>query len=231
MNIFTRCTSLTLAIAMALATFGCETMNEHRTATGAVIGTLAGAGAGAAIDSHNRGRGALIGGAAGAALGTGVGYMLDKQKEQFDRIKDLETRQVTLEQQQAQLAAGQQAAPQQVQALQLRIGSEILFQKDSAALTPYGTSKIQEIAQVLNEYPDSQVIVKGFTSSEGQDAYNVQLSQRRADVVRNTLVAYGVNAARVQALGMGESNPIASNETEAGRVQNRRVEIDVIPRS
>ncbi|MBI1785303.1 glycine zipper 2TM domain-containing protein, partial [Candidatus Sumerlaeota bacterium] len=96
MNRFYKVTSLSLIAALGAGSMGCETMNEHRTATGAVAGTLIGAAAGAAIDSHNRGRGALIGAAAGAAVGTGVGYMLQKQKQAFDRIKDLESQERTV---------------------------------------------------------------------------------------------------------------------------------------
>jgi outer membrane protein OmpA-like peptidoglycan-associated protein len=110
------------------------------------------------------------------------------------------------------------------------MNSDVLFPVGSSALSDVGRGKIREIAQVLTQYPDSDVFVRGYTSSEGEDQMNFELSQRRAEVVRNELIADGVDAARVDARGMGESNPIATNDTEPGRIQNRRVEINVVPR-
>ncbi|OPZ09010.1 MAG: putative lipoprotein YiaD precursor [candidate division BRC1 bacterium ADurb.BinA292] len=97
-------------------------------------------------------------------------------------------------------------------------------------MTPRGKQKVAEVAAVLLEYPDSDVLVKGYASSEGAEAYNLELSERRAKAVQNELIANRVSASRIQAIGFGEADPIASNETEAGRALNRRVEIDVYPR-
>jgi len=237
MSTFKRMTATALIASIGLAGFtGCQTMNEHRTATGAVAGTLVGAAAGAAIDKDNRGRGALIGGAAGAVVGGGIGYYLQRQKDKFDRMQDVETSQNTIMVQPPPPASAPGAPPPPLpppverEALTLRLPGDILFPLGSSALSPAGTSKINEIAQVLKEYPESDVIVRGYTSSDGDDRTNYDLSIRRAEVVRNQIISAGVYAGRIQALGFGESNPIADNNTEAGRQRNRRVEIDVVPR-
>jgi outer membrane protein OmpA-like peptidoglycan-associated protein len=210
-------------------------MDQNRRATGAVIGGAAGTAAGAILDEDNRWRGALIGAVAGAALGTGVGHVLQKQKEAFDRIEGLETQQQTviLQQPPVSYGTGEPAPPQSTRAaaLNLRMSSEVLFDRGSSALSPMGTGKIAEVAQVLRQHPGSDVYIRGYTSSEGDDRSNFELSQRRAEIVRNELIAQGIGPAGVFAQGMGSSNPVASNATEAGRVQNRRVELIIVPRA
>ncbi len=227
-------TYLTLIVSVAMTLAGCQTANEHRTATGATAGAVIGAAAGAMIDSDNPTRGALIGAAAGGAVGAGVGHVLQRQKEQFDRIEDLETEQQTVILQQTPLPAGPsgtQPEPINVEmpALMVRVQSEVLFAVGSSTLSAPGRAKLKDVAAILTEYPVSDVYVRGYTSSEGSDQSNFELSLRRAQVVGNELVANGVNASRVNAHGMGSSDPIADNGTEAGRVQNRRVEIYIVP--
>ena len=234
MSRFHRFTCYALAAAMVVAMGGCRTMSEHRTGTGAAAGAVAGGTAGALIDKDNPFRGALIGIAAGGLVGAGIGHVLQKQKEAFDRIEDVEAQQQTviLQQPVPPPAEGQPAPPpvsEQKAALQVRIQSEVLFAKGSSSLTPAGAQKMKEVAAVLNEYPDSTCYVRGYTSSEGSDQANFELSQRRAEVVRNELIFNQVNPDRLYAQGMGSSNPIASNETEEGRILNRRVEIFVVP--
>lgn len=231
-------TSLIVCVA-AMSFTGCQTMNENRRTSGAVIGTTVGGAAGALIDRDNPWRGALIGMAAGAALGTGVGHVLQKQKEAFDRIEDLEVQRETviLQQPPAYYDAGPdspreepRAYSERTEALMVRISSDVLFEKGSSALSAHGVSKVREIAGVLREYPESDVYIRGYTSSEGDDRVNFELSHRRAEVVRSELVAAGISPSRLFPQGMGSSNPVASNETESGRVQNRRVELHVVPR-
>ena len=107
----------------------------------------------------------------------------------------------------------------------------MLFDKGSSALTARGVTRVREIAQVLRDYPDSDVYIRGYSSSEGDDKVNYELSQRRAEVVRNASIAAGIDPVRLFAQGMGSSNPLADNNTESGRIQNRRVELIVVPRS
>jgi outer membrane protein OmpA-like peptidoglycan-associated protein len=219
-----------LLIPILMVSFtGCETMKQHKIASGATIGAAVGALGGAAVAGHkNRGTGALIGAAAGAALGGGVGYYLDRQEKKLKEIPDVEVNRVP---EAPAPAYTEGPAPTPVPAhLDVRISNEILFDKASSSLKSQGITKMAEVADVLKQYPESTVVVQGYTSSEGGDATNLALSQRRAEVVRNQLVANGIDPARVTAVGMGSSNPLASNTTESGRIQNRRVEIQIIPK-
>jgi outer membrane protein OmpA-like peptidoglycan-associated protein len=211
-------------------------MGEHRTATGAVTGAAIGGGAGALIDKDNPFRGALIGAIAGSAVGAGVGHMLQRQKEAFERIEQLEVQQETvIIQQPPQVSEDQQTVQpgpsQQAQAILVRVPAEILFDKASATLSPHGAGKLREVAQVLKEYPESDVYIRGYTSSEGDLQYNYKLSQQRADSVRFELISVGVSGSRLYAEGLGPTNPVATNDTEGGRAQNRRVELHVVPRT
>ena len=221
---------------MTIAMGGCQTAREKPATTGTAVGAVGGAAAGAAIDKDNPYRGALIGMLAGAAIGGAVGNLIRKQQEAFNRIEGLETQQqtVVLQESPPPTAAGQPAPePQKAEkaALNVTVPSEVLFDVGSSALSEHGRQKMMEVAEILKEYPDSDVVIQGYTSSEGDDQMNYDLSVRRAQVVKNQLVANGVNPSRLYAQGMGESHPVASNETEAGRVQNRRVEIIIIPRN
>ena len=113
--------------------------------------------------------------------------------------------------------------------LTLRMQCDLIFERNSSKLTRQGIEKMREISEIMRQYPDSSVIIKGYTSSEGDDEYNLRLSESRAKMVSNQLVANRVHPGRIIALGMGESEPIANNDTESGRMQNRRVEIDIVP--
>lgn len=221
---------LFLAMMILVATTGCESTGGTRTKTGAAIGAVTGAVAGAALGAHKGDTnemiaGAAIGALAGGAVGGGIGYYLDKQAEKYDQIQGVEVAQVPAT---TETNGGYYEEPEP-EHLQLSINNEMLFAQGSSALTVQGSAKVAEIAAIMREYPDTTVIVKGYASSEGDDAYNMALSKRRAEVVANTLVANRVSAYRIQAVGMGESNPVASNATETGRMQNRRVEIEVFP--
>lgn len=102
---------------------------------------------------------------------------------------------------------------------------DILFDFDSADLKAGGERTVEKLAEFLNEHADRRVLVEGFTDSVGSDSYNRQLSKRRAESVVNALVDAGVESVRLAARGYGEEYPVASNESEAGRQQNRRVEV------
>lgn len=215
--------------ALALGPVGCETMKEHKIASGAVIGGATGALAGGVIghQTGNKTAGALIGAATGAAIGGGIGWYLDRQEEKFRKIEDVEV--IRTESAPPVSTETLQTEARPVEHLTLRMNNEVLFAQGAASLTAEGTQKVAQIAQVLRDYPDALVIVRGYASSEGRDDYNLGLSQARADMVKNTLIANKVSPARITSIGMGESNPIASNDTETGRIQNRRVEIEVFP--
>jgi OOP family OmpA-OmpF porin len=104
----------------------------------------------------------------------------------------------------------------------------VKFDHDKSELGPNAGSILDETVTALQRCPEKRVRLDAYTDSAGSDAYNQALSQRRADSVRAYLVQHGVAAARIDARGLGESNPVASNDTAEGRAQNRRVELQPI---
>jgi len=204
--------SLALAILGSLAACATNTgtVADDKRVQGAVLGTLAGAAAGAAIDHNKRGRGALIGAAVGGLAGTGVGWYLEKQKQEIDKIPDANV-------------------TQQGDALTVAFPGDLLFDSGSSSLSPGAYSRLDQLADTLNRYPEENVIVKGHTDSNGSEAANLTLSDQRADAVRRYLISKGIASSRIEAVGLGESQPLVTNSTPEGRQQNRRVEIELRP--
>jgi len=102
---------------------------------------------------------------------------------------------------------------------------DVLFATGRADLKPGAANNLNQLVSFLAKYPARTIEIEGHTDSVGSDAYNVGLSQRRADAVRSHLVSQGVAAGRITTLGAGKGSPVASNDTAAGRQQNRRVEV------
>ncbi|NOY13676.1 MAG: OmpA family protein [Deltaproteobacteria bacterium] len=210
--------------AVSLAGCAANTSQEN-TRKGAGIGALVGAVSGAIIgyqNDHSGGalRGALIGGAAGGAIGAGAGAYMDKQQTEFEQqlANERAQHQIEIERQQNEI-------------LKLTMSSEVSFDFNSARLKPSFYSPLNKIADIMNRYPRTQIIVAGHTDSVGSEAYNMQLSLQRANAVADYLIMRGVESSRLRTEGRGESGPIATNDTAAGRSQNRRVEIFVVPDS
>lgn len=103
--------------------------------------------------------------------------------------------------------------------------SDVLFDFDSAELKPGASKVVNELSNFLREYPERKVQIEGFTDSIGSAEYNQQLSQRRADALRRALINAGISSSRIETVGYGEDFPVATNINEAGRQQNRRVEV------
>jgi len=116
-------------------------------------------------------------------------------------------------------------AKQTERGMVLTLGGGVLFETSKATLKPGAASQMDRIAQFMQQNPETKVIVEGHTDSTGSEEYNEQLSQRRAQAVSDALVERGIDPSRVQAMGRGEAYPVASNDTSAGRQQNRRVDI------
>lgn len=102
---------------------------------------------------------------------------------------------------------------------------DVLFDTAEAQLKPGANATIEQLAEFMNEYPDRRLLIEGHTDSRGDESYNQTLSRQRADAVRNALLSAGINSERLRTEGLGEAYPVASNETQAGRQQNRRVNI------
>jgi outer membrane protein OmpA-like peptidoglycan-associated protein len=201
-------------IILGLTVSGCAetgTVLNNKTKQGAALGALGGALAGSLIGGkgHRLG-GALIGGAAGALAGGLIGQYLDKQAQELDAIPGAQVQ-------------------RRDDSLLVNFESQLLFDTGSSQLQPGAYDRLRSLARTLNNYPQSQVTVKGHTDSTGGERFNQKLSEERADRVRQFLVSEGVASSRVQSIGYGQSMPVASNATEAGRAQNRRVEVEIRP--
>lgn len=207
-----------LAFGVLLA--GCTThadgtQSANKTAIGAVVGSVTGAVIGNRVAGKgSRVGGTVIGAAAGAAVGGGIGYMMDRQE-------------ADLREQLASERAQHQVEVERLRddLLRLTLANQVSFDVDSAVVKPAFQPTLAKVAEVLTRYQDNQVTIVGYTDSTGSEAYNESLSQRRAAAVLAELNRLGVPASRLRAIGRGESEPRASNETAAGREQNRRVEI------
>ena len=185
-----------------------------RAKQGAGIGAIAGALIGSQIgDSEaQRRRNAIAGAALGAGGGALIGNNLDKQAAELRSSVDNRIQVIN-----------------QGNYLVVRMPEDILFAVNSDQVAAGLRNDLAAVANNLNKYPNSTIQVVGHTDNTGTAAYNQDLSQRRAQAVASILVADGVNSGRVQAIGRGESQPIATNQTAAGRAQNRRVEIFIRP--
>ena len=213
-----------IAVAV-LATFtlgACESMDDQqrRTATGAGIGAAAGAAIGALGNDSNRGRGAAAGAAIGAAAGALGGYVWNKRME--DQQKQI--------QQQTQ-GTGVEVTRTADNRLQINIPGDIAFDSGQAVIRPNFRSALDNFAQSLQQNPSTTVTIVGHTDSTGSPAVNEPLSLQRADATRDYLVTRGVAANRFNIDGRGAREPVASNDTDAGRARNRRVEIFLGDRS
>ncbi|MFG6138962.1 MULTISPECIES: OmpA family protein [Halomonas] len=209
-------------LAAAALLVGCTTTNPNtgetqrsQTGTGATIGALVGAAAGALSGdgSTSRRDRALIGAAVGAAAGGGIGAYMDKQEEELRQ--SMEGTGIGVERQGNDII--------------LNMPSSVTFGFDSSDLTMQARNALNDVSSVLTQYPETRVNIAGHTDSTGDAGYNQQLSERRAQAVGNYLSQSGVASNRLYMNGYGENQPVASNETEAGRAQNRRVEITLTP--
>jgi outer membrane protein OmpA-like peptidoglycan-associated protein len=188
---------------------GCETMSERErgTAGGAVIGAAAGAVVGSATGG-SAGTGAVVGGALGAVAGNLWSRRMEEKRAAMER---------------ATQGTGIEVARTPQNELRVNVPSDFSFDVGRSAIKPGMRPVLDQFAQGLD--PAMRVRVIGHTDSTGTDAINNPLSRDRAESVRDYLVARGVAAPRIQVEGRGAREPVADNGTEAGRAQNRRVEI------
>ncbi len=204
----------TILLSGVLVLSGCGASN---TVKGGGIGTGAGAAVGAGV-------GSVIGGGKGAAWGAGIGAVLggtagaiignkmDKQKAELEAIEGAQVESVN-----------------EGEAIKVTFESGILYATNSSTLNAASRSSLDKFATSLQNNPDTEVRIYGHTDSTGSDAINSPLSQRRAESVYNYLLSKGVSGNRIESQGFGSSQPIADNSTVAGRSQNRRVEVFILP--
>ena len=202
---------------------------------GAGIGALGGAAAGGLIGSAvgHPGAGAAIGGALGLGAGALVGDQLQGQEnKQKDQQRALDQQRAEIDKNRALI---EELKRRNIEARETSRGvavnlPNVNFQFDSADLTPDGRSKVNQIADIIKrDAPNRRITVEGHASRESaaQEAYNQRLSERRANTVADALERDGVNDKNITAQGLGTRGPIASNDTESGRQQNRRVEVTI----
>jgi outer membrane protein OmpA-like peptidoglycan-associated protein len=211
-------TIIALALVLFSGTFlsSCESVkNTNKTQRGVAIGAVGGAILGGVLGNNigkggNGALGAVLGGVIGGAAGGVIGNKMDKQAREIDNA--LPGADVVRVGEGIKLVLGENA---------------VRFDFNKSTLTAQAKANLDKLVKVFTEYPDTNIVIYGYTDSSGADDYNLKLSQQRAEAVKSYLSKKGVSGARFTTTGMGEADPIESNETDAGRSKNRRVEFAI----
>jgi outer membrane protein OmpA-like peptidoglycan-associated protein len=207
-----RIRSVLAIVAVGLVAGGCATERQTQTAVGTGVGAAAGAVVGSAV-GHS-GRGTAVGAAVGAGIGAAVGYNWPLVKEKLG----LATKGSALD-----------VTEQKDGALKVNVPGSVSFTSGSESLSAKVHPTLDKVAGTLNEYPDTTVTVIGHSDSTGAPEANRELARRRAAAVADYLADRGVARGRIKVETRGDLEPIVDNATEAGRAQNRRVELVVRP--
>ncbi|WP_353265672.1 OmpA family protein [Gemmatimonas sp.] len=189
---------------------GCQSLNTNKTKGGA-IGAGAGGAIGAAVGRANgsTAKGAILGAVVGGAIGVVIGNQMDQQAKKIE-----------------QQVAG--ATVERVgEGIQVTFASGLLFDTDSDRMRDEAAANLRSLAQSLNEYPNTDLLIVGHTDARGTDSYNQSLSERRARATSDYLAAQGVAPARLRASGRGEVEPVSDNTSDSGMQKNRRVEVAI----
>ncbi len=189
---------------------GCASMSRQE--KGAAIGGTAGAVIGGIIGKHNKNTaaGVIIGAAVGGAAGAVIGDYMDDQAAELEQ--DLEGARIE------RVGEG----------IMITFDSGILFAVNKADLSSQARENLVKMAEILNKYEDTNVLIEGHTDSDGSEQHNLELSDRRAASVKQFLAANQVMNARMSTMGYGESKPVADNGTTTGKAANRRVEVAIM---
>ena len=196
-------------LVASIGASACASMNKKQ--EGAVIGAAAGGAIGGVIGNQtgSTAKGAIIGAVIGGTAGAIIGHQMDQQaKELSQTIKGATVERVG-------------------EGINVTFASGLLFAFNSDEIQSTAGENLKELAASLNRYPDSQLLIVGHTDNVGDDAYNQALSNRRANSAATYLAAQGVARTRLATSGKGEAEPVATNDSEAGRQQNRRVEVAI----
>ena len=198
-----------LLVVGSVGMSACASLNKKE--EGAIIGAATGGAIGGVIGNQtgSTAKGAIIGAVVGGTAGAIIGHQMDQQaKELSQNIKGATVERVG-------------------EGIQVTFASGLLFAFDSDQIQPAAGTNLIELASSLQKYPDSQLLIVGHTDNVGDDSYNQSLSQRRSNSAAAYLAAQGVVRTRLAATGKGESEPVTTNETDAGRQKNRRVEVAI----
>lgn len=196
-------------IAATLVAAGCASFGKKE--GGALIGAGAGAAIGGVIGNNtgSTARGAIIGAAVGGAAGAIIGHQMDQQAKELS----LEIPGATVE----RVGEG----------IQVTFASGLLYDFDSDAIRPAAAVNLKNLAESLRKYPNTELLIVGHTDALGSSEYNAALSSRRAEAASGYLSRNGVAGTRMHASGRGETEAMATNDTEAGRQANRRIEVAI----
>jgi outer membrane protein OmpA-like peptidoglycan-associated protein len=199
--------SLLIISCLTFATIGCKTSSSLK---GGAIGGAAGGILGGLLSKNNTATGVIVGAAIGGSAGAIIGREMDKQAEELER--DLE-----------------QAEVERVgEGIKVTFDSGLLFGFDQSKLNASSKANLDSLAKTLNKYPETNIIIDGHTDDIGSEKYNMKLSMERATSVESYLTNKGVSATRIVTRGLGESAPKSDNTSDAGRSENRRVEIGIL---
>ena len=199
----------TLALG-ATTLSGCA-MTQSNAGKGVLIGAAAGGAIGGAVGSKNGGtaRGAILGAAIGGAAGAAIGHQMDRQAKEI-----------------AQNIPG--ATVERVgEGITVTFASGLLYDYDSDRVRGDAATNLRTLAQSLDKYPNTDLLIAGHTDADGSDSYNQGLSERRAAAAASYLVSQGVARARIRTRGLGEAEPVVANDSETSRQRNRRVEVAI----
>lgn len=190
--------------------------NANNTQKGAAIGATSGAVIGGIIGNNvgnkdNSALGAILGGVIGGATGAAIGNKMDKQAQEIEEV--LPSAEVERVGEGIKLTLGEDA---------------VRFDFNKSTLTNQAKTNLDKLVPVFKDYDNTDIIIYGYTDSKGSDEYNLGLSEKRATSVKSYLSAHGITSSRIQIKGMGEADPIATNDTDEGRSINRRVEFAII---
>ena len=211
-----------LLLSTAIGLGGCQTLDpytQESKTSNATKGALIGAAAGAVVglvsgdDAVERRQHALIGAGVGALAGGSVGYYMDRQEAKLRE----------------ELQGSGVSVHRDGDNITLNMPGNVTFATNSSDLSPQFYNVLTSVGKVLDEFDQTVIEVAGHTDSTGSETYNQSLSERRASSVASYLGSQGVQQQRIIAVGMGELRPVADNQTETGRAQNRRVEITMVP--
>ena len=199
-----------LAALTLLSQTACQSLRTHKE-EGVLIGAAGGAAIGAAVGkaTGSTARGAVVGAVVGGAAGAIIGHQMDQKAKEI----------------QATVAGAQ--VTRVGEGLVVTFESGLMFDFDSDRLREESKKNLDNLATSLSNFGDSKLLLVGHTDAQGTDSYNLDLSRRRSEAVGAYLQSKGVSAARVQTAGRGETEPVASNDTDPGRQQNRRVEVAI----